>query len=315
MSQPGYDPTWMPDEATSRAFADAVAAFGERVDGLTPVSRDERVKPRWRRLSDPYRTPVVIESLVATQRMILDEVATPELLAPVLWCASAKQKRIRLNAPDLLGLLSKHFVLSQQCLVWLFGLRKWHSRDTAVQALERSHPQEMSTWILKQALMDRVKQVRWRATLKVDRCELRSLLPDMLSAAQAEPEGHFREWQLAMYHTCDKGVHVADGDSRHEVDLRYRIEDSSFLHPLLCTCSRKELAELGAQAVAEQAAREDLPIPVKVTRVPDRPRPTKHAWEFPAGHRPAVYSMLLQIEGPYLVEVLQNRHFARSQDS
>lgn len=308
MAKPETDQHWMPDEATCRAFAEAVAAFGERVDGLTPVSQDERVKPRWRHDDGQDMTPPVVEAMVATQRMVLDEAASPELLAPVLWCACARQSRISHTAPYLLALLAEHFLIARQAQVWLFGRRQMDARLSAVDALRGTLPHEMTRWMLERALADKSNRVRRWAAARVSSCEMRSVLPALLRAAKAEKEEKWRKWMTTMYHTCDLGYHFVNDPGDDLVELVMRTVDDISTGLSHTWHSREDFERHGPMAIVEAESKEPEPYPMGLNPLPEAPSTPTPPWQRPVGRRPFVYSWLLRLEGPYLVDVLKERH-------
>ena len=309
------DQPWMPDEATSRAFAEAVAAFGERVDGLTPVSQDERVKPRWRDDDDPELTPQVVEAMAATQRMVLDEAATPELLAPVLWCACARQSRISHTAPDMLALLAVRLLMAQQAHVWLFGRPQMHARLSAVDALKRTLPHDLIRWILEHALADKSERVRRWAAVRVSSCEMRSVLPALLRAVKAEKEEKWRKWMTTMYHACDLGYHFVDDPEDDLIELVMRIVDDNSTGLSHTWHSREDFDRHGPMAIVEAESKEPEPYPKGLNPLPEAPSTPTPPWQLPVGRRPFVYSWLLRLEGPYLVDVLKERHLMRNRQA
>jgi len=306
----------MPDEATSRAFAEAVAAYGERVEGLTPVSRDERVGIASRHDRDPYFTPPVVEACAATQQMILDDEVTPERLAPVLWCAASKRKRISDMAPGMLGLLADQFPLARQAIVWLSGGRNMHSRRSAIKALNAGAPPEMVHQLLSQGLTDRAADVRFDATMGVSSCEARTVLPALLRAAKQESDANLRDLMTTMYHVCNVGYYFVEReDDERYIELQLRTVDLGYVGLQYGPVPKRLYDRIGPEATARLAAKRPEPYPTGINPLPTEPSTPTAPWELPENQRPWIYSVLLSMEGPLLIDVLEERHMARRQES
>ncbi|UYV14141.1 MAG: HEAT repeat domain-containing protein [Phycisphaera sp.] len=298
----------MPDAATSRAFAGAVAAFGERVDGLRPVSQDERVKPRWRHDDDPELTPPVVEAYAATYQMVIEDHATPRALAAVLWCAASRRTYVSDPGTDMLNFLAAQFNIAQQSIVWRSRCRIWYARRSALGSLSTRLPAGLNAALITSALADRSSRVRFMAARCVSGCEARSTLPALRRALQVEQDDATRAFMNTMYHTCDKGWHVsacAHDEDQVELCLRTVRSGAGLSH----TWHSKKLHDrIGPEMLATLAAKRPEPFPDGINPLPATPSAAEPIWLHSVAHRPYVDPGLAN--GASISKILKSRHGA-----
>lgn len=308
MDVAGSDQPWMPDEATSRAFGEAVAAFGERVDGLPPVSRDERVKTRFRRDDDPELTPPVVEAYAATYQMVNDDLATPRALAAVLWCAASRRTYVSEPGTDMLNFLAAQFNIAQQAIVWLSRSRHWYARQSALASLSIRLPADLNAAVITNTLADKSSSVRFMATRCVSRCEARSTLTALRRALQIEQDDATREFMDTMYHTCDKGFYFSphiDDEGNIELCLRtVRVRNGVGLS--YSWYSKKLHDRIGPEMLATLAAKRPEPFPDGINPLPAMPSTAEPIWLHSVAHRQYVDPGLAN--GASIPKILKSRH-------
>lgn len=298
----------MPDEATGRAFDQAVAAFAERVDGLTPVSRDERVKPRFRRDDDPELTPPVVEAYAATYQMVIDDQVSPESLAAVLWCAASKGTYVSDPGTDMLNFLAAQSNIAQQAIIWLSRSRLWHVRRSALVCLSTRLPVGLNAAVITNALADRSSKVRFMATRCVSGCEARSTLPALRSALRVEQDDATRAFMDTMYHTCDKGWHISGcANDSDLVELCLRTVRSGV--GLSYSWHSKKLHDrIGPELLATLAAKRPEPFPEGINPLPAVPSAAEPIWLHSVSYRQYVNPGLAK--GASIPKILESRHGA-----
>ncbi|MEO1277882.1 MAG: hypothetical protein AAFV77_02885 [Planctomycetota bacterium] len=290
----------MPDEATSCAFADAVAAFGERVDGLTPVSEDSRVREHARH--DDRVSPPAVEAIVETQEVFVRDGAAPADFGAVLWCAQSRKLRQRLTAVSCLSLTSGHYVLGQQAVVWLMRHRHQYPRMVAVDAVSNAMPVDLARWILSRGLEDRARNVRDIATQGVLNADDRQMLPALQRASDCEADESLREMMATYFDVGSTGVHVeARGTSRTIVSRDRWTRGMCYEFSSEASADEEQAAILEGRASRTWSA----PMPEH--------RPTASPWwELRPSERPWLIKL---IEGRDIAKLLQARNEAQSLES
>ena len=295
------DQPWEPDEATSRAFAEAVAAFGERVDGLTPMAEDPRVRKHARQHEE--LSPPAVEAIVEARQVFVRDGAAPADLGAVLWCAHSRKLWQRLTAVSCLSLMSGYYVLCQQAVVWLMQQRQQHPRMVAVDAVSNAMPIDLARWILSRGLGDKASNVRDIATQGVLESDDRQMLPALQQAAECEGDDLLREMMMTYFGIGSTGVFIeARGTSRTIASRDRWAGGMSYEFLPETTADEEEVAILEGRAMRTRSA------PMPEHRPEERP-----LWELRPSERPWLFSL---IKGRDIAKLLRARHEAhRSEPS
>lgn len=270
----------MPDEATCRAFAEAVVAFGERVDGLTAVVEDPRVRKHARQYEE--LSPPAVEAIVEARETFVRDGAAPVDLGAVLWCAHSRKLWQRLTARSCLSLLAEHYLVCQQALVWLLRQRQQYPRMVAAEAVSNATPIDLARWILSRGLEDKARSVRDVATRGVLESDDRQMLPALRRAADCESDELLRKMMNEFFEIGSSGVFIEARGARRTIasndrwtgGMQYELFSAA-------TADEEQVAILEGRALRTWSA----PMPEH--------RPTaRPLWELRPPERPWLFSLV-----------------------
>lgn len=291
------DQPWMPDEAIGRAFAEAVAGFGQRVEGLTPVAEDPKVRKHARH--DEDLSPPAVEAIVDTRAVFVRDGATPADLGAVLWCAHSRKLWQRLTAVSCLSLLAEHYLVCQQALVWLLQQRQQYPRMVAVDAVSNAMPIDLVRWILKRGLEDKARNVRDVAMQEVLIADDRQMLPALQRAADCEGDELLKETMGTYFDIGSTGVFIeARGASRTIASRDRWAGGMSYEFFSETTADEEQIAILEGRALRTWSA----PMPEH--------RPTaRPMWELRPSERPWLFTL---VKGCDIAKLLRARDEVQS---
>lgn len=299
MAEQASDQPWMPDDATSRAFAAAVAAFGERVDGLTPVVEDTRVRKHARHYEE--LSPPAVEAIVEARELFVRGGAAPPDLGAVLWCALSRKLWQRRTAVSCLRLMSRHDLLCQQAVVWLMQQRQQYPRMVAADSVSNAMPIDLGRWVLNRGLEDKARGVRDVTTQSVLKSDDRHLLPALRRAADRESVELLKELMDTYFNIGSTGLSIEIRGTSCTFVSRDRWSGCmSYEFFSKTTASDEQVAILEGRAMRTWS-----------TPMPEHRPEARPVWELPRSEQPWLFTL---VKGRDIANLLRAHDVAPSPD-
>jgi hypothetical protein len=153
------------------------------------LSTRQQFDPWLRDVLQPRYPELVAPLVAAIEALDLYRSGTPlteKLLQPIVAAASSSRRPLYENATSFLGSITETQSLAIEAVVKMSKSKDATLRFNAILCLKECTPSDVTLQILRQALIDKSSRVRKKAADWAGRLRLKTLVPELESAAAIE---------------------------------------------------------------------------------------------------------------------------------